>query len=627
MNLWLEILLVWSAKTTVVALGGWTLTSACRRMSAAWRNILCRLTLVGILAVPVWMTVGETIGKSSELPVLTAPHFAKPELKPLPYVAPKMVKGFLVSGFQPKQAPVNDGLWLVGLYLAGAAIALARIFRSLLSARRMISQSIPTANRGWGIPGEARILSTGALASPAAFGMVHPVVLLPQNSLTWPEGSLHIAVRHESAHIQRQDWAWQLLSQLVAAAHWFNPAVFLVARELRRSAEMAADDCVLRSGVDRKDYAENLVGIAGQIAANGAMVAMARRDGLRDRIGHILTSDGRWKTPRPIARGFTAAGFVLSAGVVGAALEHGLTPDPANMSFGPGWPFYGPARLSNGDVVRLEYVQDWSVSPNLIFAPDGSPVFASVRASSLEVPVVANQPKSQNRYFRVSTSLPRDETFSSYSWAIRVPFATPWATYETFGVMGRDKGVDLVGVKIPIGVETTDLRIGIAHEPWRSYGLFPLGDGVLDARIVPENQDGWWTMPCAHNGPRPGESSEYADEGASKTPPSLAPVSKNGGPIFAGGSPSASGDFYVEVNVPAFVRDKEFALKAYYADASGLHEIAAKQIQLEASGTGRYPNDRRIFVFAQGPYKISEVELMARDYDWVTFKDVRCEPE
>ena len=59
---------------------------------------------------------------------------------------------------------------------------------------------------------------------------------------------------HEQAHMRLHHSADLLLTDLAGCLQWFNPAMWLLRRELRAIHEYEADAAVLRSGVDAREY-------------------------------------------------------------------------------------------------------------------------------------------------------------------------------------------------------------------------------------------------------------------------------------------------------------------------------------------------------------------------------------
>src|SRR3546814_20688000 len=67
---------------------------------------------------------------------------------------------------------------------------------------------------------------------------------------------------HELAHVARLDWAKLLGARVACAVFWFNPLVWMLARESHQLREEAADEAVLMADIDGPDYATLLVGAA-----------------------------------------------------------------------------------------------------------------------------------------------------------------------------------------------------------------------------------------------------------------------------------------------------------------------------------------------------------------------------
>ncbi|MDE6497729.1 MAG: M56 family metallopeptidase [Muribaculaceae bacterium] len=59
---------------------------------------------------------------------------------------------------------------------------------------------------------------------------------------------------HERAHLRLLHWIDLLLAQLVVILLWYNPASWLMRTELRNVHEYQADDAVLQSGADARQY-------------------------------------------------------------------------------------------------------------------------------------------------------------------------------------------------------------------------------------------------------------------------------------------------------------------------------------------------------------------------------------
>ena len=84
----------------------------------------------------------------------------------------------------------------------------------------------------------------------APFSWMHYIVM-PDTDLQEDNRAI---VEHEQAHIRlRHSWDL-LLAQACIVVQWFNPAAWLVKQELQNIHEYEADEAVLASGVNAKEY-------------------------------------------------------------------------------------------------------------------------------------------------------------------------------------------------------------------------------------------------------------------------------------------------------------------------------------------------------------------------------------
>ncbi len=87
------------------------------------------------------------------------------------------------------------------------------------------------------------------------FSFLRSVFVNPE---VFTESELQQVLRHERTHI-RQRHTWDLLfTEAVRVLQWFNPFIYLYARELSSVHEYLADEAVLSCGFSRRDYLELL---------------------------------------------------------------------------------------------------------------------------------------------------------------------------------------------------------------------------------------------------------------------------------------------------------------------------------------------------------------------------------
>ncbi len=149
----------------------------------------------------------------------------------------------------------------------------------------------------------------GAVNAPLAYGLIRPVILLPQNTDWTDEGQLTCVLTHEYVHIRRGDLGWKLLLTAALCVHWFNPLVWVMYFRANRDLELACDEAVVRIlGLDsRKGYAYALLS-AAESGFSPLCLTYTTKNHMEERIRAIMKMK-----KRSLAAVLTAA--LLVAGV------------------------------------------------------------------------------------------------------------------------------------------------------------------------------------------------------------------------------------------------------------------------------------------------------------------------
>lgn len=131
----------------------------------------------------------------------------------------------------------------VSLYIAGVMAVLAHTGFAVADVLRIIL-------RGRRIPQEDGTVIVVTDRDTAPFSWMKYIVFCESDFRAGHEAIL----RHEKAHV-RMRHSWDLLfTDIVTAFQWFNPAVWMLRADLRALHEFEADDFVLRSGADAREY-------------------------------------------------------------------------------------------------------------------------------------------------------------------------------------------------------------------------------------------------------------------------------------------------------------------------------------------------------------------------------------
>ena len=132
---------------------------------------------------------------------------------------------------------------LCGIYSVGLLVCLGHFLGSLLSIALLIRRS------------KRRVMADGTIlvAHNKAYGPFSWMryIIVSEQDLS---DNFDMILAHERAHI-RLGHSWDLLFvQLCATAQWFNPAAWLLKRELEAIHEFEADSDTLRQGFDARQY-------------------------------------------------------------------------------------------------------------------------------------------------------------------------------------------------------------------------------------------------------------------------------------------------------------------------------------------------------------------------------------
>lgn len=186
-------------------------------------------------------------------------------------------------------APFPWAALLGGLYLAGVLAAACRMAWSLAAVVRVIRRG-----RRERLADGVVLVRTPQPVTPFSWGRY---VVFAE---TEPAEEVATILLHERAHV-RLHHTWDLLfADLAGCLQWFNPAVWLLRRELCAIHEYEADRAVLEAGTDARAYqlllVRRAVGTQAFVAANNF-----NHSKLQNRIAMMLKKrSSRWAAARAL---------------------------------------------------------------------------------------------------------------------------------------------------------------------------------------------------------------------------------------------------------------------------------------------------------------------------------------
>ena len=152
-------------------------------------------------------------------------------------------KGEGIEGDRTNVIHTIPVIWLLGsCYFIGALIVLAFLLLSTIRMRRLI-RSYPACNYGK----YKLVICPEKIVS---FSWGHTIVLSQEDYERNP-GEILL---HEQMHLQHRHTLDLLWMECIVIFHWFNPAAWLLMRELREVHEYEADNGVINNGIDATEY-------------------------------------------------------------------------------------------------------------------------------------------------------------------------------------------------------------------------------------------------------------------------------------------------------------------------------------------------------------------------------------
>jgi beta-lactamase regulating signal transducer with metallopeptidase domain len=276
----LNYLLVGSVVAALLTLLAWGIIKVTKIRAPIYRHMIWLYLLMGIVVLPaIWLG-----GPKLTLAVLPA------QVEPLKTEVLETDTGSavkLVQNTPPNEThspsltytetPVETNpaarafpirAVLAGVWLAGVVFVLARLAVGWYRLRRIRLSTAPVSQneRIANLDGQKlRILVTSHVRGPVCFGVLRPVILLPQEMYEKStEEDLRMVLNHELAHIERRDCLTNLFQRIVEAVFFFHPLVLYASSQLTQQREQICDNYVLKKGVPVMDYVKLLSRIAEQ---------------------------------------------------------------------------------------------------------------------------------------------------------------------------------------------------------------------------------------------------------------------------------------------------------------------------------------------------------------------------
>jgi TonB family protein len=265
--------------------------------AAGFRYAYWRLVLVGALLLPWLLRATPPPAIASAAPAASLPGTPLPPLADVAGVVTDSGAGWLP--------------WLPWLIAAGTCLRLLWVAGGIIRLRAARRCGVPVDDVVYDDIQErlrtcASIRSVPGIGQPVTFGLWRPVVLLPVALERADETIRRAAVAHELIHVQRRDWLFVLVEEMLRAVLWFHPAIWWMTARIRLTREEFTDHLAVLATGSRRSYIDALLAFAdaAHVAPAPAFISRAH---LFHRIV-LLT-----KEPAMSSRRIAICGIVLTS--------------------------------------------------------------------------------------------------------------------------------------------------------------------------------------------------------------------------------------------------------------------------------------------------------------------------
>jgi len=215
---------------------------------------------------------------------------------------------------------------LVAVWLCGA---LALAIRFGLAWAKM--NAVKRRARPFALAAEVPVLSSSEPIEPGVFGIVRPVLLLPEGI---PERlsaeQMRAIVTHEMCHVRRRDNLTFAIHMVVETLFWFHPMVWWIGSRLIEERERACDQAVVQAGSEAQVYAEGILNVCKfYVEAPLACISGVTGADLKKRIARIMTEQvaRRLSLSRLLLLGVAVALAVAIPVALGVVRAETLSPE------------------------------------------------------------------------------------------------------------------------------------------------------------------------------------------------------------------------------------------------------------------------------------------------------------
>lgn len=203
------------------------------------------------------VTITDNQDENTDIPIInTQPELITPEqpTQPEKVSTIQAIKNFLITNLQ-----LFSFIWLIGAVLLFLIKITSYLVFLIKIHKHSETISCPDVKAYTNRIIKTRVSDT--ICSPLMIGIIRPTLLLPKTNIT-PE-QLQNVLAHEMTHVRRNDILYKWFASIVKCIHWFNPAIYLISKQINIDCEISCDLSVVKKMNEQqeKGYVETILAL------------------------------------------------------------------------------------------------------------------------------------------------------------------------------------------------------------------------------------------------------------------------------------------------------------------------------------------------------------------------------
>lgn len=223
-----------------------------------------------------------------------------------------------------ENAPLIVGIWLFVIL-----VMLVKMMADLAYMQKLRSQKVFQPADAWNemvqnlskelnISKPVTLLESALAKSPVVIGFFKPVILMPLSLLSnFSPEQVEAILRHELAHIRRNDYIVNMIQSVAEIIFFFNPSVWWISSLIRDEREHCCDELAVNGNMNKRVFVEALLSFQEyQLAGRFAQGFASRRYKTLHRVQRIFKINNQ--TAYPMTKIILTTCVVISVAALSA---------------------------------------------------------------------------------------------------------------------------------------------------------------------------------------------------------------------------------------------------------------------------------------------------------------------